>query len=631
MSEAEKKRPVSRSKEAFKARMKERAGAKKTGLFSLKTAGIGAAAAAVLCMGGYIYQAGSYTDAYFPHTRINGVDAGGKTAEEIKEIIASQAASYRLKLLMRQDEETVILGSDISLTAEFDGSLEEILRQQDPYSWPLYLVRGPEYEINTLIKYDEEKLAGIVSGLLQADPEAAEAPSDAVISEYEEGKGYSILPESEGTLLNQERTLKAAEEAVGSFLPELDLDAAGCYETPGVRSDSPELMKRLEQLNRFASMSVTYTFGSRSEILDGETISGWISYDESDQPVIDEESLTAFVKELGSKYNTAYTRRKFKTTYGPEVEVAGVYGWRMDGAGEREQLKADLLAGEPVVREPVYMQTAASRDGNDYGTTYAEVNLTAQHLFFYKDGKKILESDFVSGNQSRGYSTPPGLFSLTYKQKDAVLRGENYASPVKFWMPFNGGIGFHDASWRNIFGGTIYKKNGSHGCINMPYEAAKTLYENVYKGMPVICYHLDGTESNSSSNASGREEAPVSGSKKPQNIPETVPETEVPPKQTSSVPAETPSVSAPSEAPAPSETSSAAEGPGSTEGTQNPGPGVSGPAGSSPQNEVGPGVVSSQEGGESPAEGGPGASLKDNKEDRTDPPSSNDVIIQPVG
>ena len=81
-------------------------------------------------------------------------------------------------------------------------------------------------------------------------------------------------------------------------------------------------------MNRFAFMSVTYTFGSRREILDGKTISQWISYDENDQPVIDEEQLAAYVKALGSEYNTAYTKRKFKTSYGPEVEVAGVYGWR---------------------------------------------------------------------------------------------------------------------------------------------------------------------------------------------------------------------------------------------------------------------------------------------------------------
>lgn len=73
-------------------------------------------------------------------------------------------------------------------------------------------------------------------------------------------KGYSILPESEGARLNQERTLKAAEEAICGLLPELDLDQAGCYEAPAVRSDDPVLRKRLEQMNRFAFMSVTYTF-----------------------------------------------------------------------------------------------------------------------------------------------------------------------------------------------------------------------------------------------------------------------------------------------------------------------------------------------------------------------------------
>lgn len=618
MSEEKKKRPVSRSREAFKARRKERNGDEKTKKASLKAVGAGMTAAAVICIGVYIDQAGAYTDTYFPNTRINGMEAGGKTADEVKDMIASEAASYRLQLSMRQDEKAFIYGNEICLAAEFDGSLEEILRQQDPYSWPLYLFRGPGYDIKALISYDEAQLAAAVSGLPQSDAETAEAPADAVISEYEEGKGYTILPESEGALLDQERTLKAAGEAICGLLPELDLDQAGCYEAPAVRSDDPALRKRLEQMNRFAFMSVTYTFGSRREVLDGKTISQWISYDENDQPVIDENQLAAYVKALGSEYNTAYTKRKFKTSYGPEVEVAGVYGWRIDAAGEKAQLKKELLAGEPVVREPVYMQTAANREGNDYGTTYAEVNLTAQHLFFYKDGQKILESDFVSGNQSRGYTTPPGLFSLTYKQRDAVLKGEGYASPVKFWMPFNGGIGFHDAGWRNTFGGMIYKKNGSHGCINMPYEAARTLYENVYKGMPVICYNLEGTENSKTSSAAGRAEASVPAS--PPSVPETAPQTEAgakPPVQTvPSQPAETVPETPPETLPEtlPQKPSEEISGPGSTESTQNPGPGAVNP---------GPGAVNPT-GDPSLNEAGPGA-------DASQTSSPNDVIIQPAG
>src|SRR5699024_3420396 len=110
--------------------------------------------------------------------------------------------------------------------------------------------------------------------------------------------------------------------------------------------------------------------------------------------------------------------------------------------------------------------------------------------YFYKEEKLLVESDFVSGNVARGYTTPPGAYPLTYKERNATLRGQGYASPVSYWMPFNGGIGMHDASWRSSFGGTIYKTNGSHGCINLPYAAAKTIYENISKGMPVLCYNL---------------------------------------------------------------------------------------------------------------------------------------------
>lgn len=628
MSETEKKKPVSRSKEAFKLRMREQARNSKDSPFPWKTVGIGAAAAAVICIGGYIWQAGRYETAYFPHTAINGMDVGGKTADEVKEMIASGAAAYELKLSMREDESAVILGSEISLKAEFDGSLEEILRQQDPYAWPLYLARGPEYDIKALISFDEDQLDQALSGLPQLDPAIAKAPSDAALSEFQQGEGYSILPETEGTLLNAARTKEAVCGAVHELKTELDLDQAGCYEEPKVRADDEALAKRLEEINRFAAMSVTYTFGSRSEVLDGGTISRWVSYDENGQPVFDDEQIAAFVKKLGSKYNTAYTKRKFKTSYGPEVEVAGVYGWRIDGAAEAAQLKADILNGESVTREPVYMQTAASRDGNDYGTTYAEVNLTAQHLFFYKDGKKILESDFVSGNQSKGYTTPPGLFSLTYKQRDAVLKGEGYASPVKFWMPFNGGIGFHDASWRNTFGGTIYKKNGSHGCVNMPYEAAKTLYENVYKGMPVICYNLEGTESKETSKASGKAEA------------QTQPAAQTPVQTAPSVPAQTqPQTPAETQSQAPT----AAQTPEETkvpETGQGNGAGETSAAGDKISENGGPGMASSQASQEA-SQGGPGVSKETAPSQTALQPQTSEsapadsgqtagVVIQPV-
>ena len=116
--------------------------------------------------------------------------------------------------------------------------------------------------------------------------------------------------------------------------------------------------------------------------------------------------------------------------------------------------------------------TANSHGKNDYGDSYVEINLTAQHMFLYKDGKLVIDSDFVSGNVSKNNATPTGAYGVTYTEKNATLRGENYETPVTYWMPFAGNVGMHDAYWRSEFGGSIYKYAGSHGCINLPPEVA---------------------------------------------------------------------------------------------------------------------------------------------------------------
>lgn len=510
MSENEKQRvPRSRSRLAFQERKQEQKkraqAAAVIGLF-----------AAALCIGFYVYKAQGFSDTYLPHTVVNGIEVSGKTAEEVKSLIGQGVKEYRLELALRGGEKETLTGEEIGLHTVFDGSLEEIIHQQNPYAWPRYLLKGPDYDIRTMIDYDGEMLRERIKNLSCMDGETAVPPADAYLSDYIQGQGYVIVPEEEGNTLNEELVEQAVVRGVKDLSATVDLEQEGCYLEPAVRSEDEGLRAARDARNHYVNAVITYIFGSSREVLDGSRIHQWL-ITEGGQVSLDDSRISEYVKELAAKYNTAYKKRSFQTSYGQSVEVSGVYGWRIDQAEEAKALKAALEAGESSEREPVYAQKAASHDGNDYGTTYAEVNLTAQHLFFYKDGEKILESDFVSGNVSRGHTTPPGLFSLTYKQRDAVLRGEGYAAPVKFWMPFNGGIGFHDASWRSSFGGSIYKTSGSHGCINMPYEAAKTLFEHVYAGMPVICYNLSGTESGKASQASGKASAGTGAGKTSQS------------------------------------------------------------------------------------------------------------------
>ena len=77
---------------------------------------------------------------------------------------------------------------------------------------------------------------------------------------------------------------------------------------------------------------------------------------------------------------------------------------------------------------------------------------------------------------------------MTSRALDTTLTGPGYSSFVNYWMGFYGGCGIHDASWRSSFGGTIYKGNGSHGCVNTPLEKVKYIYEHTDYGTPVYVY-----------------------------------------------------------------------------------------------------------------------------------------------
>ena len=212
---------------------------------------------------------------------------------------------------------------------------------------------------------------------------------------------------------------------------------------------------------------------------------------------------------LRKKYATIGRPRTFMTSYGVEVSFTGEqgdYGWWMNWTKEQEELREMLLAGISGERTPVWFQRANSFGEHDYGDTYVEVNVTGQHVFFYKDGVLQMDTDCVTGNASRGNDTPDGVYVIKYKERNATLEGENYSSPVSYWMPFNGNIGLHDATWRWEFGSSLYLSSGSHGCVNLPYTFAKALYSMVQgkdedkglvAGTPVIVYHLPNTESSS--------------------------------------------------------------------------------------------------------------------------------------
>ena len=446
----------------------------------------------------YLCMAAYFNCHIFPGTRFGDVKLSGKSADGAEEELDGLLADYKLAITGRDGASEVINRDDIKLKYVLDGFGTKLIDAQNPFAWPAHLFRKNTIDEKFDVVYDADMLADKITSMKMTSEENMAEPVDAYISDYESGVGFKIVGEVIGSKLDMEKFGAAVKDALTNVQSELDADKAGCYIDPQVYSDDKKLVKQEKRLNKYTDTRLTYTFGDDTVVLDGDTIYKWMDIKKNGKVSLDEEKIREFVRGLGSKYDTIFRTRTFKTSYKKDVVInGGDYGWWMNREKEVSELKELIKKGTVADREPVYFQKAEKYGKDDYGDTYVEINLTAQHLFLYKDGKVVLESDFVSGKDTKDRKTPGGVFGITYKERDATLVGADYETPVSYWMPFNGSIGMHDATWRRKFGSNIYKSGGSHGCINLPFNVAARIYDEIEKNTPVICYYLAGTESTS--------------------------------------------------------------------------------------------------------------------------------------
>jgi hypothetical protein len=423
---------------------------------------------------------------FFFITVINGVDVSLKAHDGVDEKFISYTRRYRLQLTERNGETEEIIGQDIGLKYNRKGSSSKAYMAQISFKWPSSLLKEQRYYIKDLFIYNNEYLENRISELNCLNREIIEPRS--VSFEYANGY-YKLIEEVYGNKLNKDRLYKVIKSSVSNGQTRLDLNKSLCYEDPKytLTSNKTPITKNL--LDTYVSTKITYIFGSEEEVLDQNTINKWLSVDEDLEVVIDEKEVMHYMQDLSRKYDTVGAVRKFRASTNKTLEVkGGFYGWKMNCAAETQALLEDIKHGNVLEKEPIFIQTALSRGKNDIGNTYIEINLTRQHLWFYKNGKLITHGPVVTGNPSRGNATETGVYFLNYKQTGSTLIGPDYEADVTYWMPFNGNIGIHDASWRYHFGGIIYKSNGTHGCVNVPLNLAKGIYNNIKEGTPVICY-----------------------------------------------------------------------------------------------------------------------------------------------
>lgn len=436
----------------------------------------------------YIAVAVYFSSHFYEDTEIYGIDCSQKSVEEVKILVADKLDEYRLEVKERGGASEYLSADQIDLKFVDNSSIDRMARAQRSYIWPVMLLMERNDVAGVAFTYDQKKALTAFKDLECMNPIYTKAPTDAYVQVTD--SGFEVVKETEGNTLNPETTAKALYAALDGGKSVLDLEEEDCYLKPDLYSDDEALVAEAEAKDILVQADITYEFGSRQERVNAPVIAQWITQAADGSYVIDDVEVTEYVEALAAKYDTFGLPRQFYTSLGTTVTLTdGDYGWCMDQDATVVDLLNALGSGYQGTMEPQYTYTAMSREENDIGDTYVEICISQQVMWCYKDGVCIVYTPVVTGNPNKGNATPSnGVWSIDAKMQNYTLVGEGYRSPVDFWMPFNGNVGIHDMQTRAYFGGTIYLTNGSHGCINTPYANAKTIYENVSIGTPVIVY-----------------------------------------------------------------------------------------------------------------------------------------------
>ncbi len=435
---------------------------------------------------GYLIMTAVFHFCFLPNTVINGQNVSFQTVKHASRKLEDLNDSYSLHIYFRNGE-AVIRKDDIGLIADSKPALSEVKKSQNPFLWFLFFKNEP-YVIEYEVSYNEEHLKNLCDGLSYLDEEKMKEPEEPVIKI--ENRKAVCMEGDPGTSIDLTKFYDCLKNALSHLDSELQLEEEGCYREAEYTAFSPEVEEALSVINRYLSSRITYEYDVTNFTVQPEDIFDMIEIDDSYHCVLEKSRIRTYLEDFSGEHDTYGTDRSFTTHDGYSITVTGKkYGWLMDIETETDALYNDIKNGSVVSRPPAFTETGyVYKKGNDIGKTYAEVDLTAQHMYLYNNGMLVFESDFVSGCTNKGRGTPGGLYCVKYKSRNAVLRGEDYETPVSYWMPFNRGIGFHDADWRGAFGGNIYITNGSHGCINLPVSKARELYNLIEAGVPVVCY-----------------------------------------------------------------------------------------------------------------------------------------------
>lgn len=403
-----------------------------------------------------------------PGTAVAGVPVGGLTQGAATDAIAARLAATTV-VLTGEGGGAEVTGADLGAAVDAAALAADAFAARP--MWNVGAWFAPPAEATVTID-----AATATAALRAAVPGLYTDPVDATVTFDAATASYVTTPAEPGTGVDTAAVRDALQSAFddGRSTVELDVTSAPVEAlTPTYVADAT-----VARLNGMLDRAGFYVGEERTVPVAREVAASWLTVSPGDRGTFeitaDAAAIQPVVDGLAPLVNRAAENGLVITDSAGEVlreETAGVVGRELgDVSGAADAFATQLAAGDaafalPVTEVAPVMTSIARR---------IEVNLTTQTTTLFENGQAVNSYAISSGLP--GSETPTGdfrVFAHVRIQDMGCFSGVDYCTPDVPWVTyFSPDVGFHGTYWHNNFGTPM-----SHGCVNMPIDVAKYVYD----------------------------------------------------------------------------------------------------------------------------------------------------------
>lgn len=406
-----------------------------------------------------------------PGTAIAGVQVGGLTPGAAAEAVQSRLSQTQVVLTGAGDDAIVTgaqLGAHVDAKALADAAYSE-RPMWNPTAWFSSPSDAP-------ITVDAD---AATAALRKAVPSVYRDPVEATLA-YDSAKhAYVTTASTDGTGLDIAAVTTALEKAFASGEGTVDLAATQVSVAP--KTTTATAQAGADMLNGMISNAGFYVGKERTVEVDPDTLASWLKVSTDDRGAVTVTADTAAIQKTVDGLAAKVNRKVSPTTVIADANgnvlktlKKGASGRTLgDTAGIAAAFAAQLQSGNAVYALPVTEEKPAV-------TTVSravEVDLSQQRAYLRENGK-VIDSFLVSTGRP-GHETHTGTFRIVAKltkqnmgNPDLSQAPNYYTKDVPWVMYFNGDQALHGAYWHHNFGHVM-----SHGCVNLPVNVAKRVFE----------------------------------------------------------------------------------------------------------------------------------------------------------